>query len=156
MGKYIRKCKGIGEVAVMEVAQVAGVRTRARALPMAAAADSSGSVKRRKVGSGDEELRFALSCEQLENRRGLVISPENSVSEVPSGNFGRVAAAAEDQCSSPSSDRGSASCCSSNGSSELVKERLKFADLEVEFITIQFRFFAPSLSTPLNSPFLVP
>ncbi|KAJ9670770.1 hypothetical protein PVL29_026976 [Vitis rotundifolia] len=135
MGKYIRKCKGIGEVAVMEVGQVAGVRTRARALAMAAAADSSGTVKRRKV-SGGGELKFASSYEQLRNRRGLVILPENSVSEAPSGNSGRVVAE-EDQCSSPSSDHVSASCCSSNGSSELVKERLKFADLEEESVEIE-------------------
>lgn len=122
----------------MEVAQVAGVRTRARALAMAAAADramaptadSSGTVKRRKV-SGGEELKFSSSYEQLRNRRGVVISPENSVSEGSSGNSGRVVAE-ENQCSSHSSDHVSASCCSSNGSSELGKERLKFVDLEVK------------------------
>ena len=133
MGKYIRKCKGIGEVAVMEVAQVVGVRTRARALAVAESADASGTAKRRKVGGGGE-LKFASSYEQLRNRRGLVISPENSVSEAPSGNSGRVVAEEEeeDQHSGPSSDHMSASCCSSNGSSELVKERLKFIDLEVK------------------------
>lgn len=42
MGKYMRKAKGSGEVAVMEVAHQStlGVRTRARALAAAVAQDS--------------------------------------------------------------------------------------------------------------------
>ncbi|KAK2967559.1 hypothetical protein RJ640_030430 [Escallonia rubra] len=108
MGKYMRKCKGVGEVAVMEIGQVGGVRTRARTLAMAA--------KRRKVRSG--ELEFSPSLVQLRRRRRVVNTPQNPVSPATSRN------------SSPSSDNIPASCCSSNGSTEVASERLKFADLE--------------------------
>uniref|UniRef100_A0A5B7C4V0 Cyclin-dependent kinase inhibitor n=1 Tax=Davidia involucrata TaxID=16924 RepID=A0A5B7C4V0_DAVIN len=120
----MRKCKAIGEIAAMEVAQV-GVRTRARALATAAA--SSGTAKRRKVS--DEELKFSPSLVQLGSRRRVVVGPEKSVSPATSGNSGQPTVA-NYRCSSPSSDHVPASCCSSNGSSELAKERLKFVDLE--------------------------
>ncbi|KAK9284134.1 hypothetical protein L1049_023301 [Liquidambar formosana] len=137
MGKYMRKYKGIGEVAVMEVAQV-GVKTRARALAMAAAtAASSGTTKRRKV-SGGGELRFASSyVQQLRSsRRRVVIAAENSVSPAVSGNHGR-GMSPEDRCSSPSSDHVLVSCCSSNGSSERVEERLGFEDPEEESFEVE-------------------
>ncbi|KAA8531709.1 hypothetical protein F0562_006574 [Nyssa sinensis] len=131
------KCKGLGEILAMEVAQI-GVRTRARALAMAAA--SSGTAKRRKVGG--EELRFSPSLVQLTSRRRVVVAPENSVSPATSGNSGRQTVA-KDRCSSPSSDHVPASCCSSNGSSELAKERLKFVDLEegsIEVDSLTYNF----------------
>lgn len=110
MGKYLRNCKGIEEIAVMDVAQV-GVRTRAQALAMAPA-ESSGPAKRRKVGGGELEMF------QLKNRRQLLENSGNST-------------ASNDQYSSPSSDHFLASCCSSNGSSEVSNEKLNFTDLEV-------------------------
>lgn len=120
MGKYIRKFKGIEEIAVMDVAQV-GVRTRARGLAMeAAVAESSGPAKKIKVGGG--ELEFSSSLVQLKSHRQL---PENSVSE-------GYSTAPKNQCSSPSSDQVPASCCSSNGSTEVSIEELNFADLEEE------------------------
>lgn len=119
MGKYIRKRKGLGEVSVMEVAQV-GVRTRARAM----AAENSGGEKRRKVSSVGE-LRFSSSLVQLRSRSQVSVTPENSVSPADSS----------DRCVSASSDHVMASCCSSNGSME--KESLKFADLEGESAEIE-------------------
>ncbi|XP_043710893.1 cyclin-dependent kinase inhibitor 1-like [Telopea speciosissima] len=132
MGKYMRKCKGIGET-LMEVAQV-GVTTRARTLAMAAAAaeaataTSTGGTKRRKVSSG--ELRFSSSCVQLQSRRLPVISQENPVSPANSDNSDQVIT--EDRCSSPNSDHFQASRCSSNGSTEFVNENLGSVDLEGE------------------------
>ncbi|KAF3320681.1 cyclin-dependent kinase inhibitor 1-like protein [Carex littledalei] len=44
MGRYIRKCKGtgaVGEMTVMEVTQVVGVRTRSRAMKAAATANAN-------------------------------------------------------------------------------------------------------------------
>ncbi|XP_041004669.1 cyclin-dependent kinase inhibitor 7-like [Juglans microcarpa x Juglans regia] len=116
-----RKCRGISDIAVMEVAQV-GVRTRARAsLAMAAAAASSATTtKRRKLRA--EELKCSSSSssssfEKLRRRRRLAITTE---------------ATEERRFSSPSSDHDAASCCSSNGSSLLLpeEERIEFVDLQ--------------------------
>ncbi|KAJ4963539.1 hypothetical protein NE237_023478 [Protea cynaroides] len=131
MGKYMRKCKGIGEIAVMEVAQV-GVTTRARTLAMAtraAAAARSGVTKRRKLASG--ELQFSSSYLQLRSRRLPVITPEKLVSPATLENLGQVSS--EDRCSSPNSDHILASRCSSNGSTdELVEESSRSVDPEGE------------------------
>ncbi|XP_072979488.1 cyclin-dependent kinase inhibitor 1-like [Typha angustifolia] len=53
MGKYLRKCKRIQELAAMEVTQVVGVRTRARRLAMEAAAAAA---------------EIQISCLQLRSR----------------------------------------------------------------------------------------
>lgn len=106
MRKYVKqKCKVIREAAVMEVAHV-GVRTRARALSMAAAA------KRRKV-SGVESKLSATSLIQLRSGRRAVVQG-NSASPAASGH----------------SDRATASCCSSNASSDVANESVKIVDLE--------------------------
>ncbi|KAL5992756.1 hypothetical protein ACLOJK_013675 [Asimina triloba] len=104
MGKYMRKCKGIGEIAVMEVSS-AGVRTRARTLALATAA------KRKRPPSS--EFRD----------RGPLESPSKSRK---SSNSGRISA---DRCPSP--DRIVVSRCSSNGSSDLVDDGLRSSDPEV-------------------------
>lgn len=106
MRKYVKqKCKVIREAEVMEVAHV-GVRTRARALSMAAAA------KRRKV-SGVESKLSATSLIQLRSGRRAVVQG-NSASPAASGH----------------SDRATASCCSSNASSDVANESVKIVDLE--------------------------
>ncbi|CAK9166482.1 unnamed protein product [Ilex paraguariensis] len=136
MGKYVRKCKAIGEIAVMEVAQV-GVRiTRARAaLAMAAAAtSSSGTAKRRKASSG--KLEFSASFAQLRRRRRVLVTPENSASPATSGNSRRQTTS-NVRSASPTSDHILTSCCSSNGSGELTNERVKFVDLEEESAEIE-------------------
>ncbi|KAI8542174.1 hypothetical protein RHMOL_Rhmol08G0118300 [Rhododendron molle] len=72
MGKYARqkkeKCKGIGEIEVMEVAHDVGVKTRARALSVEAGA-SSKTAKKRKVSSGRESKLSTTSLIQLRSRR---------------------------------------------------------------------------------------
>ncbi|KAL6961495.1 hypothetical protein U1Q18_039264 [Sarracenia purpurea var. burkii] len=125
MGKYMRKCKGIGEIEVMEVAHV-GVMTRARALAMAAAA-SSGTGRRRKICGG--ELKLSSSLVELRSRSRVVVAPEISVSTATSGNSGRRMVS-NDRCSSQSSENVPASCCLSNGSSDLAKKSFKILDLE--------------------------
>lgn len=118
----MRKCKGVGEVAVMEVAQV-GVRTRARSMAMAMAAENSRGEKRRKVRAS-AELSISSSLAQLR-----AAAPENSVSQ----------AASSDQCNvSCGSVHATSSCCSSNGSTEVPKDRtLKLVDLEGDRLEIE-------------------
>lgn len=118
---------------MMEMAQV-GVRTRARALALAAAAAAAatGTARKRKVNN--RELVLSTSYIELRStsRRRVIITPENSVSvsvplppEINPGHRTVI----QDRCSSPSTHHASASCCSSNGSSD---QRInKFADLEV-------------------------
>lgn len=107
----VRKC--IAEVAVLEVAQV-GVMTAPTAEAMASA--TSTLAKKRKLNN--EDLTLSSSCIDLTNRKITITSKT----------------ASESQYSSPSLDHDhvSTSCCSSNGSSEEVSERTKFADLEVK------------------------
>ncbi|KAF8410040.1 hypothetical protein HHK36_002560 [Tetracentron sinense] len=114
----------------MEVAQV-GARTRAR--PLAMAAGSAGTAKRRKIGSG--ELKLSASYLQLRSRSQLVITPEKPISPETSENSGRVIT--DDRCSSPSSDLVPASRCSSNGSNELLKDSLRSVDPEGDDFEIE-------------------
>lgn len=109
MGKYMRKCRGVGgEVAVMEASQVVGVRTRARTLalasasPAAAAAERAGS-KRRKVAGVVQNSYLQLRS------RSLVMTSRRT----PTNSGGPRA-----RCPSPAPDR--LSRCSSNASSEVA------------------------------------
>lgn len=107
MGKYrcMRKCKEIGEVALM---------TRARA----AASVSAEAGRKRKVSRGEELSCSSRSLVQLRRRRRLFVSTttttENSTEKAASSN----------------SNDPYASCCSSNGSTELDKDSSN-VDLEV-------------------------
>ncbi|KAF8377528.1 hypothetical protein HHK36_030910 [Tetracentron sinense] len=130
MRKYMKKYRGIVEVPVMEVGQV-GVRTRARALAMAEA--NTDTVKRRKIDSG--ELDLSASYVQLRSRGQLVITPEKTISSAMSENSGRVIT--DDRCSSSTSENVPASECSSNGSSEFVKDSMRSADLEGDDFEIE-------------------
>lgn len=105
MGRYVRKCKGSGEVAVME---------------KAAASEAAVAGRKRKFVFGESEL--STSSIQLKTRRLAVVRPDNSASPASSGNS---------TCESVNSAHVLASCCSSTRSSELAEESAKFADLEV-------------------------
>ncbi|KAI0498532.1 hypothetical protein KFK09_019420 [Dendrobium nobile] len=59
MVKCMKKCRRIAKVAVMEVTQVVGMRTRARSLELAAAAELRVSRKRKAGRSVDGELQMA-------------------------------------------------------------------------------------------------
>ncbi|XP_050291696.1 cyclin-dependent kinase inhibitor 7-like [Quercus robur] len=112
----VRKCRGIAEIAVMEVAQVGVRTTRAReglasSAAAAAAAATTTAAKRRKLNAGD------------------LNSPSSSSPYVP---LVITPAENDERCSSPSSVHAAMSCCSSNGSSSLAEEveNFKFVDLQ--------------------------
>lgn len=117
----VRKCKGIGEVAVMELAQVGG-KTRARSLAMAEAS-VGGATKRRKLGGGESESGSASS----------------------SGDFGEIAH--EDRTPSAVPEGAPESCCSSNGSSKPAKGSGKFSDPDQVELVSRLRKF---LSWPFD------
>nr|XP_023923471.1 cyclin-dependent kinase inhibitor 7-like [Quercus suber]POE96832.1 cyclin-dependent kinase inhibitor 3 [Quercus suber] len=115
----VRKCRGIAEIAVIEVAQVGVRTTRAReglassaaaAAAAAAATSTTTAAKRRKLNAG--ELNSPSSSPYVP----LVITPAEN----------------DERCSSPSSVHAATSCCSSNGSSSLAEEveNFKFVDLQ--------------------------
>ncbi|PKI50120.1 cyclin-dependent kinase inhibitor 1-like [Punica granatum] len=129
----VRKCGGrTTEVAVIDVAAV-GVRTRAQAMAPASSAAATASAKaakrRRTIGDGNSES-FKLSsnnstCTQLRSSSGRRNSALPPPPQAP------VALTEDFRCLSTSSDD-QASCCSSYGSSELEKDKLRFTDLEEE------------------------
>ncbi|KAL2522819.1 cyclin-dependent kinase inhibitor 7-like [Forsythia ovata] len=117
----MRKCKGIGEVAFVELAEVGLRMTRATtALAAAKAAAAEAKERKRKVGGG--ELEVSRSVGQLKSRR-LATVADNSASPGTSENL---------SCASISSNHVLASCCSSSGLSGVDKESFKFLDLEEE------------------------
>ncbi|KAJ8479998.1 hypothetical protein OPV22_023725 [Ensete ventricosum] len=120
MGKYTRKCsRGVGELAVMEVTQAAGVRTRGRAHSLAAAAAAAvkSPRRRRTAAPPSTEVVQTSSYLQLRSRplfrtiRRPLLQAENSA----------AAAAASD----PGPAAEGISQCSSNGSSEVVGDGKK-------------------------------
>ncbi|PIA56410.1 hypothetical protein AQUCO_00700616v1 [Aquilegia coerulea] len=121
MGRLMRKQERIGEVAVMEVSHhQLGVRTRARTLAMALA-EQQASSKTRKVSASSQHFDPNSSCIQLRSRKIM----ENSISQTKSSS--------ENICSSSSSSDHVllASRCSSNGSSEILNDKLRsFIDLD--------------------------
>ncbi|XAR73978.1 hypothetical protein NMG60_11008122 [Bertholletia excelsa] len=131
MGKYMRKYKRIGEIAVMEVGH-AGVRKRARAIAIAAEA-SSGN-KRRKAAP--RELRCSPSIFQLRSGGRVKVKPKDSVSPSTSRILVQRTVS-NDRCSSDSSDNFPTSCCSSTASSDRAKQGFKVSDLEDDSVQIE-------------------
>lgn len=113
MGKYMRKCRGIGEVAVMDVSQVVGVRTRAMTTALAAAA----KVAKRKRAVSATTAEYQIAYLQLRSRSlVMTLPPRISRSEVIKS----------DSSGSPwclSVDRGEISRCESNASCEVPELR---------------------------------
>ncbi|KAK6128681.1 hypothetical protein DH2020_037569 [Rehmannia glutinosa] len=108
MVRYLRNCKG----AMEKEAQVA--------------AEATG--RKRKVSLGEPQL--STSSVQLKTRRLSVVTPENSASPASSGN--------STTCETDGPDHALASCCSSNGSSELAEGSSKFVDLEEDEVNVEF------------------
>jgi hypothetical protein len=105
MGRYIRKCKGTGpggEMTVMEVTQVVGVRTRSRAMKAASCAKTN-------FKEAEAELEAYL---ELRSRR-LFMAPRITRPAVNSGgrrcNISKLEASSDmlSRCSSTSSLAGS-------------------------------------------------
>lgn len=88
----------------------------------AAAMEATAAGRKRKVYSGESEV--SESSIQLKSRRLADVAVGNSASPASSGSL--------------SCDEALASCCSSNGSSELEKETSKFVDLEDNEATVEF------------------
>lgn len=88
----------------------------------AAEMEATAAGRKRKVCTGESEL--SASSIQLKTRRLADVAAGNSASPANSGSL--------------SCDEALASCCSSNGSSELAKETSKFVDLEDNEATVEF------------------
>nr|XP_009380907.1 PREDICTED: cyclin-dependent kinase inhibitor 1-like [Musa acuminata subsp. malaccensis] len=117
MGKYTRKCsRGVGELAVMEVTQVVGVRTRGRSHSLAdAAAPAVKSPRRRRTGAPPStEVVQTSSYLQLRSR------PLFMTIRRP-----RLQAENSPAASDPGPAAEGISQCSSNGSSEVVGDGTK-------------------------------
>lgn len=99
------KCEEIGEVALVEVAR----------------APSSSSEEAKAVTAEVGKKRKAVAGELDRSSASQRRSPRNLVVQLDDFNFGKEELSSNDPC---------ASCCSSNGSTELDKEISKFVDLE--------------------------
>ncbi|KAF3776994.1 Cyclin-dependent kinase inhibitor 3 [Nymphaea thermarum] len=130
MGKFMRKCKEMGEVAVVEVPPVGGARTRARAL----------AELRKRSSVGSEELQ--VSYLELRSRR----LAKNGPPKEKKREFGsRVVAQESPAVNSGAGDEDArVSMCSGTGSSEEDKVAAvrsgSVSDPEVR-IPIRFLFF---------------
>ncbi|KAH0455732.1 hypothetical protein IEQ34_015764 [Dendrobium chrysotoxum] len=102
MVKCMKKCRRIAKVAVMEVTQVVGMRTRARSLALAAAAELRVSRKRKAGRSEDGELQMAY----LKLRSRSLVMTRRDQSKLAGISDGRICGNGEriiSRCSSSSS-----------------------------------------------------
>ncbi|KAL0911898.1 hypothetical protein M5K25_017832 [Dendrobium thyrsiflorum] len=102
MVKCMKKCRRIAKVAVMEVTQVVGMRTRARSLALAAAAELRVSRKRKAGRSEDGELQMAY----LKLRSRSLVMTHRDQSKLAGLSDGRIYGNGEriiSRCSSSSS-----------------------------------------------------
>ncbi|XVF45161.1 hypothetical protein PTKIN_Ptkin02bG0182800 [Pterospermum kingtungense] len=127
MGDCMRSCKRSAETAQME----------------ASSTSFSVSKRRKTVGNSRElqELELTSPDNELENPRYLSNSHEKRITIATSSNSGGVIAG--DMCSSLCSGDSSASRCSSNESCDIVKDSLRFVDLEA-------KSFETEISTCIN------
>lgn len=109
------KCDEIGEVTLVELA-----------IARSSSSEDHGKAVTAEVGRKRKAVAGELDCSsasQTRSRRSLVVKLDNS-------NFGKEESSSNDPC---------ASCCSSNGSTELDKEISKFVDLEEERLDLSSR-----------------
>ncbi|XP_020702905.1 cyclin-dependent kinase inhibitor 1-like [Dendrobium catenatum] len=102
MVKCMKKCRRITKVAVMEVTQVVGMRTRARSLALAAAAELRVSRKRKAGRSENGELQMAY----LKLRSRSLVMTHRDQSKLAGISDGRICGNGEriiSRCSSSSS-----------------------------------------------------
>ncbi|CAL9101591.1 cyclin-dependent kinase inhibitor [Musa troglodytarum] len=112
MGKYTRKCsRGVGELAVMEVTQVVGVRTRGRSHSLAAAAAAAVESPRRRRTAAPPSTEVVQTSSYLQLRsRPLFMTIRRP----------RLQAENSAAASDPGPAAEGISQCSSNASSEVV------------------------------------
>ncbi|GMH06415.1 hypothetical protein Nepgr_008255 [Nepenthes gracilis] len=127
MRRYLRKCKRVGKIARVGVAELGDrERTRVRTLAMAVARSPPAVGKRiRNVQNG--EVEFTSTYVELRSRRRVLIATKDSISPAVS-----ASCVEETICYSGTSDNMPPSCCSSNSPTELVKEPFASIDPEEE------------------------
>ncbi|CAL9129903.1 cyclin-dependent kinase inhibitor [Musa troglodytarum] len=109
MGRYTTKCsRAVDELAVMEVTQVVGARTRARTLALSSGAAAAGP-KRRNAAAPPPEVVQTSSYLQLRSRRLVMLTRGKTQRPVNSS-----------ASSNPDPSVEGVSRCSSNASSEVV------------------------------------
>ncbi|RWW62205.1 hypothetical protein BHE74_00030678 [Ensete ventricosum] len=106
---YASNPRAVDELAVMEVTQVVGARTRARTLALASAAAAVAGPKRKSTGAPPPEVVQASSYLQLRSRRLVMMTPRKTQ---------RPANSSPSSNPDPPVER--VSRCSSNASSEVV------------------------------------
>ncbi|KAL3813610.1 hypothetical protein ACJIZ3_014878 [Penstemon smallii] len=92
--------------------------------------------RKRKVGLEESELSTTSSVQLKTRRLDVVVTPENSENST---------------CESINSDQVGASCCSSNGSSELATKNSKFLDLKEEENEVSAEFFPTTAGDSVDS-----
>ncbi|CAL9059624.1 unnamed protein product [Musa banksii] len=117
MGKYTRKCsRGVGELAVMEVTQVVGVRTRGQSHSLADAAAAAVKSPRRRRTAAPPSTEVVQTSSYLQLRsRPLFMTIRRP----------RLQAEYSPAASDPGPAAEGISQCSSNGSSEVVGDGTK-------------------------------
>ncbi|RRT58194.1 hypothetical protein B296_00018769 [Ensete ventricosum] len=106
---YASNPRAVDELAVMEVTQVVGARTRARTLALASAAAAVAGPKRKSTGAPPPQVVQASSYLQLRSRRLVMMTPRKTQ---------RPANSSASSNPDPTVER--VSRCSSNASSEVV------------------------------------
>lgn len=114
MGRYMRDCKRSREAVVEKTPQIGARVARTSAAQQA-------PEKRRKIVLGESEMTASL-----------VRLKKRLLAAVPGGNSDFPVTSGDSTCDSGGSDHVLASCCSSNGSSQLAKGSTDFVDLEEE------------------------
>ncbi|XVE93345.1 hypothetical protein REPUB_Repub01dG0183800 [Reevesia pubescens] len=113
MGDCMRNCKRSAETEGME-----------------ASSTSFSLSKRRKTVGNSRELELTSPDIELENPRFISNSKDKPIAVATSSNSGGVIAG--DMCSRLCPDESSASRCSSNESCDILKDSLRFVDLEAK------------------------
>ncbi|GMH24601.1 hypothetical protein Nepgr_026444 [Nepenthes gracilis] len=135
MGRYMRRCERAEKNAVVGVGERGGgVMTTARA-PATAASEAEGlrsTAAKRTRKEWEGELKLASTYVELRRRCRAVIAPDNSISPAVS-----ESCADETNCCSGNSVQMPAACCSSDDSSELVKDPLGSIDPDEEITELE-------------------
>ncbi|URE42337.1 cyclin-dependent kinase inhibitor [Musa troglodytarum] len=151
MGKYTRKCsRGVGELAVMEVTQVVGVRTRGRSHSLAAAAAAAVESPRRRRTAAPPSTEVVQTSSYLQLRsRPLFMTIRRP----------RLQAENSAAASDPGPAAEGISQCSSNASSEVVgggkkgvvlgSSTCNFKSRRARLLCLQFFNFSPFSSSIL-------
>lgn len=118
--RFMKKCKGIGELTVMEVSQVVGVRTRAMTTALVSAT-KAGAKRRKAARSVSAEYQIAYL--HLRNRRLMMTMPPQI-----SRSGGKSSGSRSRRCPKP--ELSEISRCESNASCDQEAAELQSDDQE--------------------------